>query len=106
MLCSCVDKEQMKKEIKEEIQEELVVSLDSLQLQVKGDGSSFYNEPIKVGSDDMYIHHSTLKCPKIQKGVLKNCNYVDYYSNTFCSFCMDDELIHKWTKWFFPKKAQ
>lgn len=106
MLCSCVDKEQIKKEIEAEIKNELVESLDSIQKQVRGDGSNFYNEPIKVGSDDMHIHHSTLNCPKIQKGVLRNCYKLDYYCNTFCPYCMNDELIDKWTKWFFPKKAQ
>jgi len=101
-MCSCVDKEQLKLEIKQE----LMAELDTTQQITKGDGTVFYNEPIKVGTDAMYIHHSTLNCPKIQKGVLRNCFYSsDFYSNTFCSYCMDDELINEWIKWFFPKKA-
>ncbi len=106
VLCSCVDKEQIKKEIKEDFKKELVTSLDSMQMHIKGDGSNFYNEYVKVGSFEYDVHHSTLDCPRIQNGVTRNCYKNDYYSNTFCSFCMDDELIDKWTKWFFPKKAK
>lgn len=100
-MCSCVDKEQLKLEIKQE----LIAESDSTQQVTKGDGSVFYDEPIKVGSDDMYIHHSTLDCPRIQKGVLRNCYKLDYYSNSFCNYCMDDDLITSWVKLNFPKKA-
>lgn len=100
IFCSCVDNQHLKEDIKQE----LVNEIDTVQHPQKGDGSYFYNEPIKVGSEDMFIHHSTLSCPKIQKGVLRNCYKLDYYFNIFCPVCMDDKLIDDWTKLNFPKK--
>ena len=73
----------------------------------KGDGSNFYAEPVYLGSngtfiDEIYIQHSTINCPAIRNGAQRNCYKLDPYYNTFCSLCMNDELISIWNTNNFP----
>ena len=71
----------------------------------KGDGSKFYGEPVSMGDSYIYIQHSTMHCPAIKNGT-RNCKsdknfggfFYDIRHNTFCSKCMDDSLIAKWTR--------
>ena len=63
---------------------------------VKGDGTYWYNEPRFVGSQEYYIHHSTLECPAIKMGVQRDCFQYNQTSNTFCPVCMDNLLISRW----------
>jgi hypothetical protein len=67
-----------------------------------GDGSNFYCEPISIGGDEYYIHHSTMGCPRIKNGVQRNCYKLDGYNNIFCPGCMSDWLISAWKDRFFP----
>ena len=69
---------------------------------VKGDGSYFYNEPISIGGDEFYIHHSTMQCPAIKNGVQRSCYKLNSYNNTFCSHCMDNGLIDNFKNRYFP----
>ena len=67
-----------------------------------GDGSNYYCEPISIGGDEHYVIHSTLACPKIDKGVQRNCYKMNGYNNIFCPTCMNDLLISLWKDRFFP----
>lgn len=67
-----------------------------------GDGSNFYCEPISIGGDEFYIQHSTMGCPRIDKGVQRNCYKKNGYNNIFCPGCMSDWLISEWKDRFFP----
>jgi hypothetical protein len=96
--CNLVDQQRLKAEIKEEI----IKEIENNKEVVKGVGFNFYNEPISVGGDTYYKHHSTLDCPEIKNGVQRDCYKIDAYHNIFCSRCMDDELISKWNNWAFP----
>lgn len=89
----------MKKELKEEILSELH---HKSKYVTKGNGSNFYAEPISIGGSDYYIHHSTLNCPAINVGVQRNCYKIYGYSNTFCHYCMDDQMITQFNNRYFP----
>ena len=70
----------------------------------KGDGSRFYAEYAGAGKLTFCIQHSTMHCPAIKNGT-RNCKNFDWYyfddwQNTFCSKCMDEELIEKWYELF------
>ena len=67
-----------------------------------GDGTNFYCEPVSIGKYEYFVQHSTMSCPKIEKGVLRNCYQLDGYYNIFCPTCMNDWLISKFNKRFFP----
>lgn len=97
--CSGNHNSDMKKEIKDEILSE--ISQKNMYVP-KGDGSNFYAEPISIGGIEHYIHHSTLNCYAINVGVQRNCYKLNGYSNTFCHHCMDDKLIDKFNRHFFP----
>lgn len=92
--CNMVDQQRLKEEIIKELEINREVT--------KGNGYYFYNEPISVGGESYYKHHSTLDCPEIKNGVQRDCYKLDAYHNLFCSHCMDDELISKWNDWAFP----
>ena len=98
--CDRFGREEFKKELKKEI----IAELDSSNTkpQFKGDGSNFYPELKGTGANEIYIQHSTLKCPAIRNGVQKNCYKLNAYNNTFCTVCMDDSLIEAWNNRFFP----
>lgn len=100
--CNNVNKEELKKEIINELK-----SANTQPSVKKGDGSNFYAEPVFVGSSGTYINevniqHSTINCPAIRNGAQRNCYKLDPYHNTFCSLCMNDDLITKWNQRFFP----
>lgn len=67
--CSSPDNSDLKRKIKDEILSEL---RQKSTLVSKGDGSNFYAEPISIGGDEHYIHHSTLNCPAINVDVQIN----------------------------------
>ena len=107
LLLSCIsllscsnNNSDLKKEIKDEIISELRQKNMSV---IKGDGSNFYAEPISIGGNEHYIHHSTLNCPAINVGVQRNCYKINGYNNIFCHYCMDDQLINQFNSHFFPK---
>lgn len=87
----------LKTEIKNEIQSE-----SGGRHLLKGDGTSFYNELVIMGDTEYYIHHSTLKCPKINGGVGLNVHKLFFYNNLYCPLCMDNELIDVFYKKNFP----
>lgn len=80
-MSSCSDNDQLKKQIKKEILSD--IGNNNYQV-IMGDGSNFYGEPISIGRDDYYIHHSTLNCPLIQVGVQRNWYKLSESYNTFC----------------------
>lgn len=98
MSCSnLIDKEKMKQEIITELQKKPVV--------VKGDGDVYYAEPVVIGTDEYYIHHSTLKCPNIKLGAVnRNVYYTNQYHNLYCTTCMDDKLIMHFKESFLSSK--
>ena len=82
-----VDTEKIKQEIVEELKKQPTI--------VKGDGSSYYAEPIVLGEDMYYIQHSTIKCTNIKLGAVKKDVFMtNKYYNLFCTECMDDRLIN------------
>lgn len=85
--------------LKEDIIDELEKDAESV---TKGNGYYFYDEPISIGGNNYYKHHSTLDCPDIKNGVQRDCHKVDAYHNLFCSKCMSDELITLWNDRVFP----
>lgn len=100
--CNNVNKEELKKEIINELK-----SSNAQPSVRKGNGSDFYAEPVYLGSsgdyiNEIYIQHSTINCPAIKNGAQRNCYKIDPYHNTFCSLCMNDELISMWNNNFFP----
>lgn len=100
--CNNVNKEELKKEIITELK-----SANNRPSVVKGSGDNFYAEPAVLGgsnpyANEIFIQHSTLKCPMIRNGVQRNVYNKNGYNNTFCSVCMSDELITKWNDRFFP----
>lgn len=99
-MSSCGDKDQLKNQIKKEVLSEIGNNNSHL---IKGDGSNFYGEPISIGRDDYYIHHSTLNCPLIQVGVQRNWYKISESNNIFCHLCMNDDLITRFHKRFFSK---
>lgn len=100
-LAACINKEALKEEIKEEIMQELKNKSPQIE---NGDGSVFYNEQVNIGRGEYYIHHSTLKCPYIRRGVQRNFTYTNREDlNLYCSKCMDDDLINIFVRRNFPK---
>lgn len=99
-MSSCSDKDQLKNQIKKEILSD--IGNNNYQV-IMGDGSNFYGEPISIGRDDYYIHHSTLSCPVIKVGVQRNWYKLSERNNTFCHVCMNDNLITMFHKRFFSK---
>lgn len=67
-----------------------------------GDGTHFYCEPIKIGSDSYGVQHSTLNCPKINKGVMRDSYNKKEVANIYCPECMTDELITIFIERHFP----
>lgn len=94
--CNIVDQQRLK------LKEEIIQELEKARDVTKGNGDHFYNEPISIGGTAYTKHHSTLDCPDIIDGVQRDCYKTVAYNNLFCPRCMDDELISKWNKWFFP----
>lgn len=101
LLTSCYSKEQLKEEIRKEIKKETRNYHIAM-----GDGSIFYAEPICIGNDYYYKHHSILKCPSINNGVLRGWHKTIETNNLFCNTCMDDELITTFLERVFPKKNE
>lgn len=73
----------------------------------KGDGSHFYTEPTinNQGRVLSCTYHSTTKCSGITNGIRKDSYATDYseygmrrVSCFFCSKCMDDNLITKYSE--------
>lgn len=86
----------------EKIKKDIITELtESIEVE-KGDGYYFYDEPISIGGEEYYKHHSTLDCPVIKNGVQRDCHKINAYNNLFCSHCMDDELITLWNDRVFP----
>ena len=73
----------------------------SLTISEVGDGSNFYDEPISIGGDEYYVIHSTMACPKIDKGVQRNCYKINAYRNIFCPGCMNDLHISLFNNRYF-----
>jgi hypothetical protein len=66
----------------------------------KGYGSKFYGEPVSMGEFRIFLQHSTMHCPAIKNGTNSSCYHSNIETrNTFCSKCMDEELIEKWHEW-------
>jgi len=87
---SCVNKDKLKQEIKDELRKEIY----SGKFVEKGNGNNFYCEYASIGNHTYEIHHSTLNCPEIKSGVLRNWRYTKAEdSNLFCHVCMSDNLI-------------
>ena len=97
--CTNINKDELKQEIKEDLRKEISETYPKV---VKGDGSYFYNEPISIGGNEFYIHHSTMQCPAIKNGVQRGCYKINCYYNTFCSHCMDNDLINRFNTAYFP----
>lgn len=98
--CNNVNKEELKKEIISELK-----SSNKQPSAVKGNGRNFYAEPVYLGGsgtyiNEIYIQHSTINCPAIRNGAQRNCYRLGPYNNTFCSWCMNDELITMWNQRF------
>ena len=80
----------------------------------KGDGSCFYGEPTSIDGRKFYlfIQHSTMNCPAIKNGTRKGAAFPSVIpegvcaANTFCSKCMDNELVEKWEKWLEEKEKK
>ena len=68
--CTNINKDELKQEIKEDLRKEISETYPKV---VKGDGSYFYNEPISIGGNEYFIHHSTMQCPAIKNGVQRGC---------------------------------
>lgn len=70
----------------------------------KGDGSKWYFEPTNTADNKFAIIHSTFECPSIENGAIPNVRYVgEKFSHSFCTKCMNEELIEKWYEWFEEK---
>ena len=67
-----------------------------------GDGTHFYCEPTVIGDDIIVVQHSTLRCPKINKGVLRDNVAKEQIRNYYCPECMSDELITIFNERNFP----
>ena len=67
----------------------------------KGDGSNWYVEPISIGAKSIGLIHSTFDCPTVKNGVIPNVyRSGKKYEHSFCTKCMNEELIEKWYEWF------
>ena len=87
----------------EKLKKEIINELESnTETLTKGNGYYFYDEPISIGGEKYYKHHSTLDCPEIKNGVQRDCHKINAYNNLFCSHCMDDALITLWNDRVFP----
>lgn len=73
---------------------------------VRGDGTYFYAEIAELSKHYLYIHHSTLDCPAIKKGVRRGRVRPEESENWFCPVCMDDELIDKWDVFYKDKMSK
>lgn len=103
-ISACINKEELKEEIKEDLRQETKNNTSKIE---KGDGSVFYNEQVSIGRGEYYVHHSTLRCPYIRKGVQRNFSYTNREDfNLYCSKCMDDNLIDIFVRRYFPPKKQ
>lgn len=100
LLVSCINKEDLKKEIIEEF----LVEINNDNNVIKDDGTKFYGEKISIGGDIYYMHHSTLHCPAINYGVQRNWYNTFEDRNTFCHICMVDYHITQFHKKFFSEK--
>ena len=75
----------------------------------KGDGSKWYFEPTNTADNLYAIIHSTFECPSIENGAIPNVRYLDKddkFRHTFCTKCMNEELIEKWYEWFEKKEKE
>ena len=73
----------------------------------KGDGSNWYVEPISIGEYSRSLIHSTFDCPTIKNGVIPNVRIVGKkFRHSFCTKCMNEELIKKWYEWFEKKEKE
>ena len=69
----------------------------------KGDGSNWYFESISIGAKSIGLIHSTFDCPTVKNGVIPNVCMTGKkykYEHSFCTKCMNEELIEKWYEWF------
>ena len=67
----------------------------------KGDGNNWYLEPISIGAKRIGLIHSTFDCPTVKNGVIPNVRFVgEEFRHSFCTKCMNEELIEKWYEWF------
>ena len=69
-----------------------------------GDGTHFYCEPILFGDEILSVQHSTLSCPKINKGVMRDKHPKEELINLYCPECMTDELITIYIERYYPNK--
>ena len=65
----------------------------------KGDGSNWYLEPISIGARRFWLVHSTFDCPSVKNGVIIAIPADNKPGHTFCTKCMNEELIKKWDEW-------
>lgn len=99
--CSCSSN---KDELKTEIRNELLKELSSKREIQPGLGTAFYPEPIFIGNMEYYIQHSRYNCPGIRTGVQRNWHKKWEYCNIFCPVCMNEELMAKFKKIYFPEQ--
>ena len=72
----------------------------------KGDGSNWYLEPPTTGNTYKGLIHSTFDCPTVKNGVIPNAWLSGKKSShSFCTKCMNEELIEKWYEWFDENEA-
>ncbi len=73
----------------------------------KGDGSNWYFEHISIGATGIGLIHSTFDCPTVKNGVIPNvCKTGEKYGHSFCTKCMNEELIEKWYERFEEKEKK
>ena len=68
--------------------------------------SKWYFEPITIGFEKNGIIHSSFDCPTVKNGVIQNACSSEKLNHSFCTKCMNNELIEKWSEWFEEKKKE
>ena len=66
----------------------------------KGDVSNWYYEIISIGAMNKCLIHSTFDCPSVKNGVIPIRFVGDNPGHSFCTKCMNEELIKKCYEWF------
>ena len=99
--CDCTNKMNERSSLvkKEDLEDNICPDIVDINI-MRGDGGAFYAELAAVGNKVFYIHHSQIDCPAIKNGVRKGMYYEDEQYNTFCSKCMNDDLVLMWERWY------
>ena len=73
----------------------------------KENNQEWYIEPITIGQIRFFgLIHSTFDCPTVKNGVMPNFYLGARHFHSFCTKCMNEELIEKWYKWEEEKKNE